>query len=409
MPENKSRILIRILYTTGGPGYATITPGDSLTYNSPLLTFGGYIFFDQRGTKNASPCLDCIEISDAIKKSYIENLSKDSLINIAVTKCRDKFIKKGIDLSAYNTLESAADINDLRKALHIASLILNGVSYSGGLMLTVTKLYPEGIKSLFLTSPLPGFVNYDEHALINFNEALNQIFEIVESDSLENTRFPNLKQKFQTYFTSISGKSFNIKYRDHNNDSSINILYTKNELLDAIIMKMTNSEYHLVPSVMNDIIDGKHEKYIKEVLDNKFAGDISLSYGMRLSVYCSEQIAYANKKLIQAQDSILPWLAGYQINDVSNTICGCWKVKPEPLPVKLPIYSNKPALISMGNFDPYTRPYYSRLIKRTLPNSQLLMISGKAHGAGYGQGYLSTFLNDPFKKLYSNGKNVVVE
>ena len=37
-----------VLYTTGGPGYATIPVGDSLRYRADALSFGGYIFFDQR-------------------------------------------------------------------------------------------------------------------------------------------------------------------------------------------------------------------------------------------------------------------------------------------------------------------------------------------------------------------------
>jgi hypothetical protein len=43
------------LYTTGGPGYATIPVGDSLRYNSDRFAFGGFIFFDQRGTKTRFP------------------------------------------------------------------------------------------------------------------------------------------------------------------------------------------------------------------------------------------------------------------------------------------------------------------------------------------------------------------
>jgi pimeloyl-ACP methyl ester carboxylesterase len=398
-----------VLFTTGGPGYATIIPGDSLPYNSPLLTFGGYIFFDQRGTKNARPCLDCEGIDEAIKRSYQENLSRDSLINIAVTNCRNKFVKQGIDLSAYNTLESAADINDLRKTLHIESLILNGVSYSGGLMLTVARNYPEGIKSLLLNSPLPGFVNYEEHALFNVNEALNKIFDNVETDSVQSSRFPGLRQNFHNYFESVSGKHFTISYQENEKAKPINIQYTKNELLDAIINKITNSDYQNVPLIIRDIVNGKHEKYIKEVLDEKFAGNKALTYGMRLSVYCSEQMAFADNQLIKKQEEILPWLAGYPVNNVTAKMCDCWKVIPEPRSAKTPVYSKIPALISMGDLDPWTRPIYSRLIKRTMPNSQLLMISGKAHGAGYGQGYLGIFFQDPYKRMFSNGKNVVVE
>src|SRR6478735_7840173 len=187
------------LFTTGGPGYATIGVGDSLIYNSGRLTFGGFILFDQRGTKNAIPCLDCEGIDEAIRNAYLLDLSSDSLIALAVTKCRLKFEKQGVDLSAYNTIESAADISDLKQSLHIDSITLVGISYSGGLMLTVARNHPKGIKALLLNSPLPGYVNYEEHALFNHNEALDQLFQNVETDSIQNSLYPNLRKKFRDY------------------------------------------------------------------------------------------------------------------------------------------------------------------------------------------------------------------
>lgn len=102
-----------VLYTTGGPGYATIDVGDSLRYDGGTFDFGGFIIFDQRGTRNAIPCLDCENVDEAIRNSYRLGLNRDSLVGIAVTNCRKKFEKKGIDLSAYNSIESAADIADL--------------------------------------------------------------------------------------------------------------------------------------------------------------------------------------------------------------------------------------------------------------------------------------------------------
>ena len=397
------------LFTTGGPGYATIPVGDSLTYNSGRFAFGGFILFDQRGTKNSIPCLDCEGINEAIKNSYILNRSKDSLMAIAVTNCRKKFVEHGIDLSAYNTIESAADIRDLKEILKVDSLTLLGISYSGGLMLTVARNHPNGIKSLLLNSPLPGFVNYEEHALFNHNEAINQLFDNLEADSVENARFPNLRQRFRKYFTAISGKKFPIVFQERENQQKQKIQYSKNDLLDAIFDRMSNSAYQSVPEVIQDLVSGHHEKYIQEVLNGKFAGNKSLSYGMRLSVYCSEQIAYSDREKIKEQEKILPWLAGYPFNNVNHQICDCWKVQPEPQYVKTPVYSEIPALITAGTLDPWTRPFYNRLIKRTMPNAQLLIIKGKAHGAGFGNGLIDSFMANPLKKLSSTSENVAVE
>jgi pimeloyl-ACP methyl ester carboxylesterase len=397
------------LYTTGGPGYATIPVGDSLTYHSGRFAFGGFILFDQRGTKNSIPCLDCEGIDEAIKNAYLLNQSEDSLVAVAATNCRKKFAKQGIDVSAYNTIESAADISDLKKTLNIDSLTLFGISYSGGLMLTVARNHPQGIKALLLNSPLPGYVNYEEHALFNHNEAINQLFDNLEMDPIQNAQFPDLRQRFRNYFSAISGRKFTILYEEKENQKKHEIQYSKNELLDAVFDRMNNSDFKTVPEVIQNLVSGHHEKYIQEVLNGKFSGNQSLSYGMRLSVYCSEQIAYSDQEKIAEQDKILPWLAGYPFNNVNHQICDCWKVQPEPSYVKTPVYSSIPALVTAGTLDPWTRPFYSRLIKRTMPNAQLLMIKDRAHGAGFGNGLIDSFMANPYKKLFSTSKNVVVE
>src|SRR6185437_17035369 len=97
-------------------------------------------------------------------------------------------------LSAYNTDESSADIEDLRRLLHIDSLNLMGISYSGGLMMAVLQKYPGHIRSLILDSPLPEFVNIDEQELANFNEALTSVLDSSGGD---------LTARFRRYFTGL--------------------------------------------------------------------------------------------------------------------------------------------------------------------------------------------------------------
>jgi pimeloyl-ACP methyl ester carboxylesterase len=399
------------LYTTGGPGYSTIANFDSLRYRSDFLQFGGFIVFDQRGTRLSLPCLDCSEVNAAVKKAYKENLPIDSLELDAVTKCRKRLAADGIDLSAYNTIESAADINDLRTALHLDSLNLLGISYSGGLMLTVARNYPAAVKTLILNSPLPGYVNYEEHALFNINEALNQIFDNCEKDSSA-IQYQGLRARFHQYFTSITGKVFTIAYVEKGSHDTLQIHYTKNDLLDAVINRINNVQLKTVPYVMNEIINGNHNSYITAIIDGNFKGNNSLSHGMRYSVYCTEQIAYADEALIKKQALILPWLSGYAFNNVDHKICSCWKVKPEPAIVKTPVYSTVAALITAGDADPWCRPFYNRLVKRYMPNSQLLIFHNRAHGSGFGADgidFLKMFMDHPYNKIISTSKNVVVE
>ena len=103
-----------VLYTGGGPGVSSLHPVTSIARRS-LLRNRDYIAFEQRGTHFAQPNLECEGEGNAIQDAYLEHRSVDDAVLSSVRQCREKLIKEGIDLSAYNTDESAADIEDLRR------------------------------------------------------------------------------------------------------------------------------------------------------------------------------------------------------------------------------------------------------------------------------------------------------
>ena len=400
------------LYSTGGPGYSTTANIDSIGYQSGLLKYGGVVLFDQRGTRRAKPCLACGEVQDAIKQGYRTGLSQDSLVRLAVTRCRKKLTGQGIDLSAYTTLESAEDINDLRRALRLDSLNLLGISYSGGLMLAVLRAHPEAVRCLLLNSPLPSTVNYEEGGLLNINEALEQVFTTYAQDSIVQPVHAHLRQQFRAYFTAITGKTFTLFYAEPGTRDSLRVRYTKAELLDAIVNRLTSQQVQTVPGVIQDIVQGHHRPYVREQVDQAFAGDPALSRGMRYSVYCSEQLAFADPALERQQAPLVPWLAGYPFNNVTHAICRCWRVKPEPQTAKAPVYSAVPVLLSAGDIDPWCRPFYNQLLRRTLPNSQLLLFHNRGHAPGFtaeGIDYAELFLAHPGRKLRSASKELRIE
>lgn len=400
------------LYSTGGPGYSTTANVDSIGYESGLLKYGGTVLFDQRGTRRALPCLECPDVPAAMKQSWRMSLSQDSLVRLAVTRCRQQLTSQGIDLSAYTTQESAEDVNDLRKALRLDSLNLLGISYSGGLMLAVLRAHPEAVRCLLLNSPLPTAVNYEEGGLLNVHEALEQVFANYARDSAAQPSHAQLRQQFRAYFTAITGKTFTQSYLEPGTRDSIRVKYTKAELLDAIVGRLTSQQAQTVPGVIRDILQGHHRPYVREQVDQAFAGDPALSLGMRYSIWCSEQLAYAAPALERQQAWVLPWLAGYPVNNVTPAICRCWRVKPAAPLAKAPVYSTVPVLLTAGALDPWCRPFYNQLLQRTLPNSQSLLFPNRGHAPGYGAAgvdYAELFLAHPGRKLQSTSSEVRIE
>jgi len=390
--NNPSKHPDPVLFTGGGPGLSSLHPVTSIDRRA-LLRDRDYIAFEQRGTHFAQPNLECADLGHAIQRAYLEHASVDEAVTAAIRQCRTKLTQQGIDLSAYNTDESAADIEDLRRLLHIDSLNLLGISYSGGLMMAVLQKYPAHIRSLILDSPLPEFVNIDEQELANFNQVLTAVL---------NTADPTLTPRFRTYFTGLDHKVFTLRYT-LNDGRTVTLNYGRNEMLAILKGKLEDYDgVKELPHVVSDMTTGQQEPYLKAYFDGVFANTGAVS-GMRLSVYCSDKMAFADPAIIRQQDTIMPWLAGFHVNDVYQASCDVWQVKPISATTKKPFYSNVPVLLGAGELDDACRPLYNDMIHQYFPNSQRLLFTQRQHApllnSMEGDVYIAAFLNQPLERL----------
>jgi pimeloyl-ACP methyl ester carboxylesterase len=397
-----------LLFTTGGPGGSSLGWAAGATRHS-VIADRDCIAFEQRGTQYAQPNLSSNELDDAIKESYRKNLNKDSMVLEGVKRYKMALEARGIDLSGYNTDETVADIQDLLTTLQIDSVNLLGGSYSGGLMLAVLQKNPIRVRSLILDSPLPTFVHIDEDEPANFNEALDLLFRHVQIDSAGKPAYEKLKEKFQRYFTSISGKSFYIPYLEKGTTDTLNIQYTRSDLLDIVENRLFDpAEIKHVPFIITELIKGNHRAYIKDHLDGIFQHDAGPS-GMRISVYCADQATYNNQDVIRQLYQAYPFMAGYHINDVYKAMCDCWQVPPIRPETKQPFYSDKPALLSDGEMDNACRPLYIDMIHHYMPNSQRLVVINRSHMTGSREmgDLIQQFLDNPYKKIVSENKDII--
>lgn len=397
-----------LLFTTGGPGGSSLGWADGAARHS-LINDRDCIAFEQRGTQFAVPSLWSNELSDAIKESYCKNLNKDSMVIEGVKRYKKALESRGIDLSGYNTDETVSDIHDLLATLHIDSVNLTGGSYSGGLMLAVLQKDSSRVRSLILNSPLPTFVAIDEDEPANFNEALGYLFEHVEKDSADKSLYGNLKQRFEQYFLSIEGKTFQISYSEKDSGALLQIEYTRNELLQLIENAFGNpSSNAQIARVIVDIITGKQEVYIKNYLDGVFENGNGPS-GMRLSVYCADQAAYNIDEVMHQIYNAYPWMKGYHINDVYKAMCDCWQVPRINPQTKQPYYSAKPALLMDGQMDNACRPLYIDMIHHYMPNSQRMVFIPYAHMVGGKdmETLMAEFLENPYRKIASPQPGII--
>ena len=135
-----------ILDLAGGPGVGAVAYAEQWL-DSPLRRRRDVILFDQRGAGLSDPLLDCPELDelalDLLEQALTPEQEAEQRLEQARV-CRDRLRTNGVNLAAYTSQASAADIADLRKTLGYAEWNLYGISYGSRLALTVLRDYPTG-------------------------------------------------------------------------------------------------------------------------------------------------------------------------------------------------------------------------------------------------------------------------
>lgn len=171
-----------IIYLEGGPGGSGVSTID-YWYQSALRAHRNIILIDQRGTGYSRPSLNCPEIDDPDQLNPMR-------------ACVERLRQEEVDLAAYTSAESAADIADLIRALGLEEANLYGVSYGSRLALTILRDFPENIRSVILDGVYPPHIDFYHEQPLNGYRAFAALFDACQADAECAIAYPNLRQVF---------------------------------------------------------------------------------------------------------------------------------------------------------------------------------------------------------------------
>jgi pimeloyl-ACP methyl ester carboxylesterase len=391
-----------ILRTFGGPGASSMNLVRSRK-SSPWLKDRDLIIYEQRGTKYAQPALECPEVNEAninnAKKQLDAKTAKTDEIKAAKI-CYDRLMAHGIDLSAYNSAESAADIEDLRRVLKLEKINLWGLSYSSRLMLNMMRDFPNGIRSVVLESTLPIEVNYDEVGVDLIIDALNRVFKNCQADAECTKAYPNLEKEFYETVEKFNKEPILANLKDEKTGESVDIKLNGDDFATWIIdYLLSNSPQAIVdtPLVIHLTNQGNYAPF------KRYAGDkispSNYSLGMRYSVWCSEEIPFENRGRITAQSSLYPRLKGYEVMALPD-ICSVWKVQSAKSVENKLVKSDIPTFVVAAEYDAYTPPDWGKQTAKNLKNSFFM----ETPWVGHGPSFSTPCLGDLIAEFFNNPK-----
>jgi pimeloyl-ACP methyl ester carboxylesterase len=372
-----------VVHLAGGPGSSSLNAASYMLNQGldAILAQRDFILFDQRGTGYSQPRLDCPErtsITGALLERGLSASGNDQIILDAFRRCRDRLVGQGIDLAAYHSAASAADLNDLRLVLGYDKLNLYAVSYGTRLALTLMRDHPESVRRAVLDSVYPLQVNLYTALAPNAERAFQVFFARCAADASCNASYPDLRGVFYRLVDQLNASPVSLPFSAGGAEYQVRV--DGSLLIDVLFVGLYNPAVTAsMPKMIHDISEGNFG-ILRERLTLYF--DTSSALGMQMSVQCAEEIPLnAAQEAFTAAQGLMPAIAAFYPASVQPLFAACreWTaVAPDPRE-NLPVSSDIPTLILAGDHDPITPPDWGRVAAQNLSRSYFHEFTGHGH------------------------------
>ena len=377
-----------LVWLDGGPGGPSLIGlGEALTLDlSRELTDGrDLILFDQRGVGFSRPSLSCEELI-ALKYDVLDKrLQRDEQRRrymTAALACRDRLRSAGVNLAAYTSATSAADVNDLRIALGHQQIKLYGVSYGTRLALTVIRDFPSIVAQVVLDSTLPLEADLYRDVYANAQRSLDLLF----ASCARSPSCPAGAGLSGIFYDTVQRWNANpvlATFRNPKDQREQPVLLTGDSLVSIVFQLLyRTSVIPTLPAMIRSAAGDDLAPLVRAYSDLLYYDE--LSRGMYLSVQCAEEAPFVSRaELSSAAAAVNPLVAaafGDGEEDALFDICTQWGVRP-PLPQEnQSVHAAVPALVLAGEFDPVTPPSWGAAVAAALTNATIVQFPATGHG-----------------------------
>jgi pimeloyl-ACP methyl ester carboxylesterase len=398
-----------VVLLAGGPGESVIP--SAAVYASLFGQISGdrdLVFFDQRGAGASEPSLQCPGFTEA----YIANLNEADPVAAAQNfltfygECREALVEAGYNLNAFDTVQNAADVNDIATALGYEQVNLLGVSYGSLLAQSVMRDFPEIVRSVIIDSVLPTTRSFFVDTSISAPTAVERLLDTCQADEACNAAYPDLRQTFYDTVERLNAEPEPLTITNPNTGETYDMQLTGDAVVSTLLLFLYQTPIiPLLPQAIYTVSQGDYE--LISQLNGQILPQIgALTRGMQFATQCADDLIGRDPAVeYPAMIETLPEayrgrLDPEQIAEISIAqLCNLWNVEALDPSVKEPVISDIPALVFAGEFDPVTPPNFAAEVAENLENSYFYTVPSTGHSvnvaSGCARSVSADFIEDP--------------
>lgn len=397
-----------VIYLDGGPGSHALDTAQFAVESliDPLTARGDLILFDQRGAGLSEPRLDCPETAELTRTIEDDpGIGEDEatgMFHDALGDCRKRLIGTGIDLTDYNSINNAYDVEAIRVALGYESWNLYGVSYGTKLGLEVLRRHPDGVRSAILDSVYPPQV---DSVLENPGTFVESYQRVLQACAVEPacSAAGDLGERIRDVVAGYEAEPVRVEVRDWITGEVDDVFVTGETIVDVIVGSLYSpSQFTDIPELIEGLEQGRTGE-IATFLGQDRTTERFFTTGMFFSIACHEEISFADPDTVAAAVPDDPFGLRDRFDFASNTgnlafgTCAAFENGQAPDTSNTAVASDVPTLLMAGVYDPVTPVSWAEAAAETLSNANLVIAPHGSHGVSTdecGIGIVLDFLQD---------------
>lgn len=400
-----------VIFLQGGPGGEAVKlSADAYPYLvAPFVEKHDFIAFDQRGTGLSEPALNCDELTKTFSQDIhglIPGSTRSLVYSNSILSCRGLMSSQGINLNAYTTIASAADVRDLLSVLGYEKADLYGASYGTRLAQVIMRDDPEIVNSVVLDSVVPIETNFFSAFPDSIESALGKLFQACAADPNCNAAYPGLESTFWDLLAQLDAQPVSITTSSYPN-GTITEKVDGSTFMDVILGSLKQSDLiATAPQTIYRFKDGDYSTLIVAQSSLPFTFQ-DISPGLYISMMCHEHILATTPDQLQAAVSgrqdirEYAWLPFYGDAAQLFQTCKSWGAEGPRQGENDPFTSDIPTLIITGKYDPTTPPMYAQQVAGHLSHSYYFEFPNQGHtptaadASGCAMDTVLAFLDNP--------------
>ena len=364
-----------IIYLAGGPGGSGIEAarGSRFPLFMAFREIADVIAFDQRGTGHSKPnlgCYDRMALPLDVAPSR-EMALKELRANAKSCSSYWRDIQR-VDLTGYNSNESADDLEDLRKALGVPKISLWGISYGTHLTFAALRRHPQSISRAILAGIEGPDHTYKSPA--NIQQHLEDLSALVKADPQIGKDIPDLLGLMKSVFDQLDAQPQTVEITDPRTKQKVRIIVNK------FVMQ------YIVGNNIGTTVTANFPAFFYRASKGDFTNPAQVWFNisrqgigsaMTFMMDCASGQTAARRELIarEAKDTLLEDLSNFPFPGV----CEEWNAQDLGDEFRSPLKSNVPVLFISGTLDARTPVSNAEEYLKGFTNGTHLIIDGAVH------------------------------